>query len=388
MRVVGLVAFALLAAPACNRPAGDEGAALDSAALLARLPPADRPTLDRERASRFAGLALACVHRAFPNKPSHVYDSEADLVPPTLATPAFYGCFDWHSAVHGHWALVRLLTLFPELPEAAAIRAALDEDLTPTRLAGELAFFGAPRNRTFERPYGWGWLLRLATELGAAPGPDAARWNASLAPLSHHLAGLFGDYLERLSLPVRSGQHQNTAFALVHLLDFARATGDAALLAAASNRAKSFYAADRDCPTEYEPSGEDFLSPCLAEADVMRRVLPPAELAVWLDRFLPAPASPAFAPLRSPPPIGDLTDPKLVHLVGLSFHRAACLEGLARDLPPGDGRAPVFARIAALHADTALRQMQSSDYGGEHWLASFAIAALAPAVEPGRRRSP
>ncbi len=368
-----LATILLVTLAACHRPAAPEPPA---EALLVGLPAAEPVTLTRERAARLVALSLACVAREFPNKPSHVYDRVSEVVPPSQATPAFFGCFDWHSAVHGHWTMVRLLRLFPDLPEAEAIRAALDRHLTPAALARELAFFREPRSATFERPYGWAWLLRLGAELHQAPGPDAARWREAVTPLATHLAVAAADYLERLSLPVRSGQHQNTAFALAHLLDYARVVGDEALVARYAARARAFYLADRACPVAYEPSGEDFVSPCLAEADVMRRVLAPEELARWLEGFLPPAGAPALGPLRAPAPVSDLTDPKLVHLVGLSFQRAWCFADLAKSLPPADARGALFTRLAALHQADALAKTFAGDYAGEHWLASFAVFSL------------
>jgi hypothetical protein len=332
--------------------------------------------LDQVRASQFAALSLGCVDRPYPNKPGHTLDSDTQVRPHRELTPAFFGCFDWHSAVHGHWALVRLLRRFPALPEAARIRAALLTHLTPENLARELAFFKEERSKLFERPYGWGWLLRLAAELESWDDPDARRMAAALAPLAAQLSSFSRAYLERLSVPVREGTHQNTAFALVHLLDYARVAKDQALAATVERRARDFYGNDRDCPTAYEPSGEDFLSPCLTEADLMRRVLPAPEFVAWLGRFLPPLDSARFAPLREPVEVRDLTDPRIGHLIGLALQRAWCFEGIARALPAADPRRPELERLAAQHRERGLREMQESGYGGEHWLSSFAIYGL------------
>lgn len=355
----------------------DAASASAPAAGLAALVPEQPPsTLDAARAAEFLALPLACVDRPWPNKPSHVYDDAIGFLPPEAVTPAFSGCFDWHSAVHGHWSLVRLLRRFPDLPRAAEARAALARRLTPAHLAAEAAFFAEERSRTFERPYGWGWLLRLQAELEGWDDPQGRAAAAAVRPLAQQLGALLRDYLDRLSLPIRAGTHANTAYALAHALDYARAVGDAPLAAAIETRARAFYGADRDCPTDYEPSGEDFLSPCLAEADLLRRVLAPEEFVRWLDGFLPAADSPAFRPLLAPPEVRDRKDPRIGHLIGLSFHRAGCFEGIARALPPDDPRGPLFVNLARLHVADGLRQMMDSGYGGEHWLASFAIIAL------------
>ncbi|MBN2495349.1 MAG: DUF2891 domain-containing protein [Deltaproteobacteria bacterium] len=335
--------------------------------------------LDAAGASRFAALSLACTERAWPNKPSHVYEAEAELRPPAELTPAFFGCFDWHSAVHGHWAMARLLGRVEGLREADAIRARLDAHLTPERLARERDFLALERSLTFERPYGWGWLFRLHAELASHPDPDFKRWAAAARPLYDLLAARFRDYLSRLSAPVRAGTHPNTAFAMSHALDAARSTGDEELARAVAQRARDFFLADRSCPLGYEPSGEDFISPCLAEADLMRRVLAGEDFARWLSGFLPAVSSPAFGSLTRPPEVRDRTDPRIGHLIGLDFHRAWCLRGIARALPASDPRRPVFERLARIHAAAGLEQMEGSGYGGEHWLASFAIYLLTDA---------
>lgn len=333
------------------------------------------PALDAAKAGELAALSLACVDREYPNKPGSVVDGDATVVPPRLRTPAFFGCFDWHSAVHGHWTMAAILRRFPDAPRAADIRAALDRHLAPDRIAAEVAFFELPRNRTFERPYGWAWLLRLAAELRAWDDPDARRWADALAPLGDLLARRTADYLARLSVPCREGTHQNTAFALAHVLDWARAAGDDGTAATIVARARDFYLADRACPVAYEPSGEDFVSPCLAEADLMRRVLPPDAFAGWLDAFLPDPASDAFGPLRRPAEVRDAHDPRIGHLIGLSFHRAWTMAGIAGALAADDPRGATLRDLARLHLASGLRQMGDSGYSGEHWLASFAMFA-------------
>ena len=353
-------------------PADDER----MAALLAALPAAEPSELTTARASALVRLSLACAEREWPNKPGHVLDGEAALRPPRELTPAFFGCFDWHSAVHGHWAMLRVLRRFPDLPEAAQVRALLDRHLTPERLASERAFFEREHSRTFERPYGWGWFALLHAEAAGFDDPDGRRWAAATSGLAALLSRRTREYIDRLTVPVRDGTHGSTAFSLVHLLDAARVTGDGELERAIVRRARDFYLADRGCPTAWEPSGEDFISPCLAEADLMRRVLPPAELGPWLERFLPPPDSDAFATLRRPVEVRDPEDPRIGHLIGLAFHRAWCFGGLAEALPAASPHALVLRRLADVHLADGLRRMSDSGYGGEHWLATFAVYAL------------
>jgi hypothetical protein len=354
-------------------------------ASLAALGACHRPTaetseppvlLDAPGAGQLASLSLQCVDQEYPNKPGNVLEGDHHALPPRALTPVFFGCFDWHSAVHGHWTLVRLLRTFPALPEAPRIRAALDRRLTPAGVASEVAYFQAERNRTFERPYGWGWLLRLSLELRSWADPDARRWAAALEPLSAFIARELQVYLTRLSAPVREGTHSSTAFALVHALDYTRGVGDATLARLLEQRARDFYGKDQDCPTHFEPSGEDFLSPCLVEADLMRRVLAQRDFVAWLDRFLPPVDAPRFKPLLAPIAVRDPKDYRIGHLIGLAFQRASSFEGLATALPSSDPRAPEFRRLASLHARAALASMKQSGYGGTHWLASFAVFFL------------
>ena len=345
--------------------------------LLETLPGAGAAgSLDEKLASRLVALSIHCVDREYPNKPSNVQNSDREVVPPRQLHPAFSGCFDWHSAVHGHWTMVRILRTFPRLPEATTLRARLDARLNATTLAGEAAYFEAPHHALFERPYGWGWLLRLAGELHRWTGDaDARRWAAALEPLERLLARRTTDYLARLSLPVRAGTHHSTAFALAHIHDYARIKGDRRLRSAIESASRRFYQDDRDCPTDYEPSGEDFISPCLAEADLMRRVLPPARFSRWLATFMPM-TSTRFRPLLQPPRVLDRHDPKIGHLIGLCFQRAWAMRGIASALPDGDPRRPLLQRLSGLHGDAGLRMMFDSGYGGAHWLASFAVFLL------------
>ena len=365
-------------APSTPQPAEPASSASSGRfdAILKALQEHPMPKLDQTHASRFVNLSLACVDRAFPNKPSHVYDGVETFRPPRDVTPAFYGCFDWHSAVHGHWAMARVLRQFPKIPEASRIRQALNAHLQAEAMQRELDFFKAKRSRTFERPYGWGWLLRLAAELHSWQDEDARRWAAALRPLASFLATQMADYLARLSRSIRAGTHANTAVALVHGLDSAGAVGDTSLAKTIEQRARDFYGADTDCPTAYEPSGEDFISPCLVEADLMRRVLPRAKFVAWLDGFLPPFYSAKFRPLLETVEVRDRHDPRIGHLIGLFLQRAWCMGGVASALPEGDRRSAVLEKAARLHGHEAVKLMFDSGYGGEHWLASFAVYLL------------
>ncbi len=335
--------------------------------------------LTPELASELIALSLDCVDRPWPNKPSHVYDSVADFVSPSEATPAFSGCFDWHSAVHGHWSMVRVLRTHPDLPETADMHTALDLHLTEELLARELSFFEQSRAKGFERPYGWGWYLRLHGELAAWDDPDAQRWQRATFPLARLLSVRLRTYLQDLSVPVREGTHSNTAYAMIHALDAAEAMGNGLLASAIRERAVAFYGDDTDCPTNYEPSGEDFISPCLVEAALMRRVLEPAEYVQWLEAFLPAPEDARFTPVAKPVDVLNPEDPRIGHLIGLAFQRAGSYREIATALPQGHPRAATYERLATEHMQAGFHHLHASGYGGAHWLASFAIYSLTEA---------
>ena len=340
------------------------------ALLLAAPPPP--AGLDAAAAGRFANLALECVAREYPNKIAHVLSSEDDVRAPHVLTPAFYGCYDWHSAVHGHWLLARLARTFPDAPFAAAARAALARSLTPANIAGEVAYVQGKGRTSFERPYGLAWLLQLAAELGDWNDREARAWSAALVPLETEAARRFEEWLPKLTRPIRIGEHDQTAFAFGLVLDWTAVSDRASTRDLVRRRAREFYLADRSCPMSYEPSGQDFLSPCIAEADVMRRVLPPNDFAAWLTTFLPRiPTTKSAAWL----PIGvvtDKTDGKLAHLDGLNLSRAWMLEGIAAGLPSGDPRRGALLAAAATHAASGLEAVTGERYEGGHWLGSFA----------------
>ena len=331
------------------------------------------PGFDANTAERFANLALACVHKEYPNKISHSLNSDADVAPPRKLTPAFYGCYDWHSSVHGHWLLARLVRTFPNAPFAPAAREALRQSLTAENIAQEAAYLRAEGRDSFERPYGLAWLLQLLAELKEWDDPLAGELSANVRPLEEAALVRLNDWLPKLSYPVRIGEHAQTAFSLGLMLDYARGAGDAKFAGLLAIKARQFYLADKDCPLAYEPSGEDFLSPCLGEADLMRRVLPSPEFARWLETFLPQISPAAKGTWLDPVVSPDSSDPKLAHLDGLNLSRAWMLEGVAAGLPKSDKRLPTIAAAAEKHKHAGLAAVTGEHYEGGHWLGSFAV---------------
>ena len=330
-------------------------------------------TLDPAAAARFAQLALDCVHREYPNKIAHVMASDSDAKPPRELTPAFYGCYDWHSSVHAHWLLARLARLFPRSPLAQPARAALARSLTPANIAAEVAYLRGPGRASFERPYGLAWLLQLAAELRSWDDPQAREWAEILAPLEIESASRIMAWLPKLQYPIRSGEHSQTAFAFGLVADWSQARGDVGMARLLEQRGRDYYLADRACPMTYEPSGEDFLSPCLAEADFMRRVLPQKEYAGWLARFLPVIPADGRADWLRPGIVTDRSDPKLAHIDGLNLSRAWMLEGIASGLPANDKRRAALLGAARAHAEAALPAVTGEHYEGGHWLGTFAV---------------
>src|SRR5216117_3085442 len=324
---------------------------------------------DAKSAERFAKLALACVHKEYPNKISHSMTSDKDVAPPRQLTPAFYGCYDWHSSVHGHWLLARLARTFPDAPFAADARAALKESLTREHIAQEAAYLRAEGRASFERPYGLAWLLQLGAELRESD-PELS---ANLRPLEEAAVERLKAWLPKLSHPIRIGEHDQTAFGLGLMLDYARTAGNEEFAKLITDSAKKFFLGDKNCPLAYEPSGEDFLSPSLGEADVMRRVLPQNEFAKWLKEFMPqipTTANADWLPVAISP---DPSDPKLAHLDGLNLSRAWMLEGIRSALPSDDPRRPALQATADAHRRAGLAAVTGEHYEGGHWLGSFAV---------------
>lgn len=320
--------------------------------------------IDSTLASQLARMPLAHLRRELPHKLDHVVASDADLKRPRDLHPAFYGCFDWHSAVHGHWMLARLARVVPGLAEHGAIHALFDETLTPANLAVEAAYL--ENHSAFERPYGWAWTLELAREL------RGTRWAAGLQPLVDVVVASYRAFLPKQTYPIRTGVHANTAFGLSLALDWARAAAHRELEALIVERARTYYSGDVGIPAGWEPSGEDFFSPSLVEADLMRRVLGADEFGVWMHAFLPA-----LPPcLRSPALVSDRSDGKLAHLDGLNLSRAWCMRSLAAALPEDSTLRAELATAAVAHARTGLANVATGHYAGEHWLASFAVYML------------
>ena len=343
--------------------------------------PADQ-ALDTASAGRFANLALACVHREYPNKISHVLGGNADVRPPRELTPVFFGCFDWHSSVHGHWLLARLARLHPEAEFAGSARAALAISITEAKVAQETAYLQGAGRTSFERPYGLAWILQLSAELRSWPDADAQRLAATLAPLEREAASRIRTWLSKLRYPIRVGEHSQTAFAFGLIRDWALVAGDTAMRELIDERSRSYYLADVSCPLDYEPSGEDFLSPCLAEADLMRRVLPAVEFGKWLTRFLPRIPDDGLDDWLAPGIVTDRSDPKLAHIDGLNLSRAWMLQGIASGLPAADPRRKALEKAAARHGESALSAVTGEHYEGGHWLGSFAVYLLGGSGRP------
>lgn len=339
------------------------------------MPRFDQP-MTNEQAAAFSKLALDCITTEYPNKPGQVMVGDESALTPRQLHPVFYGCFDWHSAVHGHWLLVRLLKLYPGHSAAELTRNVLEAQFSTDALLAEAEYFDEDHNRSFERMYGWAWLLRLVVELRAFDDPYARQWAQRLAPLEQRIVALTLDYLPRLDWPIRTGVHPNTAFALGQALDYARAAGHAELEEMVDGRSKAYFGEDRQYPVEYEPSGQDFFSAALAEADLMRRVLPAGEYSEWLDDFFPGLRQGDLGRLLEPATVSDVTDGKIVHLAGLNLHRAWTMRSVAWALPEGDPRASVLLESAAEHLAAGLDYVFSGHYEGEHWLATFAVYGL------------
>lgn len=330
----------------------------------------DTIPIHRAEASRLAALPLQCLETEYPNKLNQVLGSASDLGGPMDLHPAFYGCFDWHSSVHGHWMLVALIRRIPDLLEADRIEDQLRRSLTREHIEAELDYFLRASETSFERTYGWAWLLRLSLELQQWHTPLGEELAANLEPLIRLIVKRYLDYLPKLVYPIRTGEHPNTAFGLSHAWDYAQYSGDSVLLDAIETHAFRFFGEDKNCPLSWEPSGYDFLSPCLEEANLMRRVMPEDMFRPWLRDFLPGLGDVSFSMPTGE--VRDRTDGKLVHLDGLNFSRAWCLYDLSRALP----EYAHLRTIAEEHIAQSLSRITDGSYAGEHWLASFAWFAL------------
>lgn len=330
--------------------------------------------LTLERAAAFAELPLAFLRLEYPNHIMHVLNDADDVLSPRALHPVFYGCYDWHSAVHGYWLLLRCARRYPDLPAQAQIATLFDDHFLPQLMQQEAAYFQAPGRNAFERPYGYGWLLALAQELAAAPHPHAAAWLAAMQPLTTEIRNRLIDYLGKLTYPIRVGTHYNTAFALALALDYARAAEDSELETAITQAAQRYYGNDRDYPAHYEPGGDEYISGALTEALLMSKVLDAAAFPQWFDAFLPRLSQ--VEQLMQPARVSDRTDPKIAHLDGLNLSRTWCLKHIAGHLPPDHAAQAALATAAERHVQASIDHVVGSHYSGGHWLASFALLAL------------
>lgn len=347
-----------------------------TAGLASASPATANVPADPVLTSRFARLALDCVHREYPNKIGHVLNSAEDAQTPSQLHPIFYGCFDWHSSVHGHWLLLRLLRTTPEQvmqPELRAeIVSALQQSFTVEAVALEVAYFAAENRKSYERPYGVAWFLQLTAELREWDDPQARGWLETLLPLEAVIVAQIKSWLPKLAYAIRLGTHNQSMFAFGLILDWARAAGDSEMEILVTERSLAFHRNDVNCPMAYEPSGEDFLSPCLMEADLMRRILPAGEFAGWLGAFLPGIPRDGSGDWLAVGIVNDPTDGKLVHLDGVNLSRAWNLENIAAALPEDDSRRASLQAAAEIHAREGIANVSAEHYEGSHWLASFA----------------
>lgn len=330
-------------------------------------------TLTAKQVESFARLALRNIQTEYPNKPGNVVVDADSVRSPKEMHPAFYGCFDWHSSVHGHWMLIRLLRLYPNQNLESEIREKLNQNLSAENLEGELRYFKEKQHKAFERTYGWAWYLRMVDELEDWDDEDGRQWRENLRGLEELLVTRTLDYLPKLAFPIRTGLHRDTGFALAQILDYARKLKNDELASLIEKRSRDYYFKDVNYPIMYEPSGQDFFSSCLNEADLMRRVLSRQEFTVWLDKFLPNLKDGNGGNLTVPVEVSDTKDGYIVHLAGLNLNRGWCMQGIASHLPADDSRAKLLKRSAAEHASMGYKYVFSGNYEGDHWLATFAI---------------
>jgi len=330
----------------------------------------ENPKLNLEQAKRLISLPIHCINTEYPNKLGQTIGSDADLQSPKSLHPAFYGCFDWHSSVHGHWSLVSLLKQFPELDKAEKVKQMLLNNISKENIEKEVEYFYGTYNSSYERTYGWAWLLKLAEELHTWEDETARTLEKNLQPLTDLIAQKYIDFLPKLNYPIRVGEHTNTAFGLTFAWDYANTVGHTELKEIIEKRAREFYLKDADCPITWEPSGYDFLSPCLQEAAIMKRVLSKEEFATWFGKFLPSLKDQKYD--LAVGEVSDRKDGKLVHLDGVNFSRAWCLFTIVKDMPEYNH----LKNVANKHINYSLPNLVGDSYEGGHWLGSFAIYAL------------
>src|SRR5450830_579573 len=330
--------------------------------------------LNIELAAAYTEMPLTYLRQEYPNHIMHVLNNADDVLSPRALHPVFYGCYDWHSAVHGYWLLLRCARLYPALPEQAQIAAIFDEHFTPQLMRQETAYFEVSGRAPFERPYGFGWLLALAQELALAPHPHAPQWLAAMQPLIAEIRSRLLDYLSKLTYPIRVGTHYNTAFALALSLDYARAADDTELEDVITQAAQRYYDKDTDYPAHYEPGGDEYLSATLTEALLMSKVLDDTAFQTWFELFLPQ--LDQVQQLMQPAEVSDRTDPKIAHLDGLNLSRAWCMKQITRKLAPQHRLHQPLEAAVQRHLAASLAHVVGSHYSGGHWLATFALLAL------------
>lgn len=368
-----LILILLIIAFNCNK-AKEESAPVDEVVVTTQEPKPEelqeRPILNLEQANKLAQLPLACINTEYPNKLSQTLGSAMDLKIPSVLHPAFYGCFDWHSSVHGHWSLVKLLKSFPNLDNAEDIKQKLLKNISKMNIQKEILYFEGEHNKSFERTYGWAWLLKLAEELHTWDDSTAKELEVNLEPLTNLIVSKYIEFLPKLNYPQRVGTHTNTAFGLSFAYDYAQTVKNDSLIMAIRDRGMYFFGGDEACPINYEPSGTDFLSPCLEEAALMKRIMTQEKFKLWLEIFLPDLQKKNFD--LEVGLVSDRTDGHLVHLDGVNFSRAWCLIKIAE----GDPEYDYLKEIAYKHINYSLPSIFGDSYEGGHWLGSFAIYAL------------
>ena len=331
------------------------------------------PSLTPDLAQRFARLALSHVKREYPNKLDHVINNSGDLKSPRELHPVFFGSFDWHSCVHGYWLLATIERLFPALEVTREIRELFEAQLTPEQVKVEVDYLKQPLRATFERPYGWAWLLMLAAELNRG-GAERKNWRDALRPLAIAFVERFKSFLPKATYPTRVGTHFNSAFAVALALEYARELSDSTLETLLCETSARWFGADRDVQA-WEPSGDDFLSGSLMEAECMRRSMSSERFSTWLDEFFPRLAKREPAAVFTPAIVSDRSDGKIAHLDGLNLSRAWCWRSLSQTWPAGNPRRNIALETAEKHLAASMPHV-AGDYMGEHWLATFALLAL------------
>lgn len=333
-----------------------------------------KASLDSASFSKLSQITLGHVRREYPHSESMRLNGPADLAAPSALHPVFYGSYDWHSCVHSYWLLSQALAREPALPEAGLVTELFDAQITADKVAGEIEYFQSPGRGGFERPYGWAWLLKLSASMAELKQPRASAWTAALRPLADLVVERFTLYLPKLAFPIRSGAHNNTAFALCLTLDYARHAGHQPLESLITDKACAFYGGDRNCQA-WEPGGEDFLSPTWQEALLMQRVLAPRDFQAWFRAFLPTLEQGQPGGVLEPVGVADRTDGRLAHLDGLNLSRAWCLRLLGESLDETDPRCSLLLNSAQHHLQAGRAHLQD-DYMGEHWLSTFLLLAL------------